>query len=304
MNINKFLAIHNIQIFRNPQTHKFIESTMATTSMYTNMKTDMEHFDYGAPIPNKYKSKTCYVNKSKSNPTRARYQMVAQDESRLRCPYGISKPFEENEQEKDRKSLDMTIDSDVILDILTKLDEQNVQVAHKNALSWFGKQMSIDQIRFMYQPIVRPHKDGKYKPTFRTKVNCNPTAENCTRFFTIREEQGVIKYIARDSSIITNGCQVVPIVEISSLWFSSKTFGMSIDCTDVIVFSGLQRDEFPFQWGDSKPVPMESSDEPSQSERLDSEPICELQSPTAAVDNSSSGRHGSVFVPPAEPYSH
>lgn len=266
-------------------------SAAATTPLFSEMNADMHNFEYGIPIPNKYKSKTSYVTKSPSNPSRPRYQMVGQNEPRLRCPYGISKPFEESEQEKDRKSLDMTIDSEEMKVIFEKLDEQNIQMAHKNSQAWFGRQLPLDQIRFQYQPIVRLHKDGKYKPTFRTKVNCNSTAENCTRFFTIREEKGEIKYVQRDSAIITNGCQVVPICEISSLWFSAKSFGMSIDCTDVIVFSGGQRAEFPFQWGDSKPVPMDESEQQDEASKFAAE-----SNQTAAASSS--------FVPPSEPYGH
>ena len=32
---------------------------------------------------------------------------------------------------------------------------------------------------------------------------------------------------------------------------------MTLECTEVIVFPGAQREEFPFQWGDSQAVPME-----------------------------------------------
>ena len=267
------------------------------TPLFPDVKTDMEHFEYSQPVANKYKSKTSYVTKSKSDPSCPRYQMVGQNEPRLRCPYGISKPFDDTEQEKDRKSLDMTIDSDEMKALFEKLDEQNVQIAHKNSVLWFGRQLPLEQIRFQYQPIVKLDKNGKYKPTFRTKVNCS-SADNCTRFFTIREEKGEIKYIQRDSSIITNGCQVVPICEISTLWFNAKSFGMSINCTDVIVFSGGQRAEFPFQWGDSKPVPMDDAEQQDDASKFAAESNSSTQAGQSASTFTSS------FVPPAEPYGH
>ena len=274
------------------------------TAMYTNIMEDMEQFDYGIPITNKYKSKTSYINKSKNNQSRPRYQMAAQDEQRLRSPYGISKPFDENEQEKDRKSLDLSIDSEALLAILTKLDAHNIQMAHKNCVAWFGKQMPIEHIGFLYRPIVSYDKDRKYKPTFRTKVNVNKNADNCTRFYTIREEDGMTRYIEHDSSIITKGCRLVPICEISSLWFSSKAFGMTLDCTDVIVFSGSQREEFPFQWGDSKAVPMDASSDHHQNTGDVQNGRSTSPTSSAQVQQFGSSSFGSGFVPPSEPFDH
>ena len=260
---------------------------MSSTAMYTSIPTDMQSFLYREPITNKYKSKTAYVNKSASDQSRPRYQMATKDDPRLRAPYGISKPFDEKQQDSDRKSLDMSIESENLLKVLSALDEHNVKVAFENCEKWFGKKLPIEHIRFMYRPIVTPDKNGKYKPTFRTKINTNADADNATRFLLIDESSGQVQYTEKDSSIVTKGSRLVPIVEPSSLWFSSTQFGMTLECTDVIVFPTVTREEFPFQWGDAKPVPMDVDDAAKNAHP-------EVQETSSSTPNG--------WVPPNEPH--
>ena len=98
---------------------------MAAAAIYTSIPQDMVNFVYREPSVNKYKSKTSYVNKSRDDSSRPRYQFAAKDDQRLRAPYGISKPFDEKQQESDRKSLDMTIESDSLLEVLKALDQHH-----------------------------------------------------------------------------------------------------------------------------------------------------------------------------------
>lgn len=250
------------------------------TSMYTTLPTDMLGFVYKEPVLNKFKSRTSYVNKSASQPHRPRYQMSSKDDPRPRAPYGISKPFDDTKQDSDRKSLDISIESDALLEALKALDEHNIQVAYDNCEKWFGKKLHKDFITHMYHPLVMVDKAGKYRPTFRTKINTNADAVNATRFFLIEESGGKVKYTEKDSSIVTKGSRLVPVVELGSLWFSSTQFGMTLECTEVIVFPGVQREEFPFQWGDSQAVPMDED----------------------GAGAEASASHDLDYVPPAEPH--
>lgn len=265
---------------------------MASTGIYTNLPTDMINFVYREPVLNKYKSRTSYVVKSASDPSRPRYQMANKDDLRLKAPYGISKPFDEKQQDSDRKSLDMTIESDALLGVLLAVDEHNVKVAFENCEKWFGKKLPIEHIKFMYRPLVTYDKNKKYKPTFRTKINVNANADNATRFFLVEEKEGKVEYLEKDSSIVGKGSRMVPIVEPASLWFSSTQFGMTLECTDVIVFPGAQREEFPFQgWGPAVPMEVEDS-----ANNTGSGP-----NSTPAPDTSSSAASNG-WVPPSEPH--
>lgn len=253
---------------------------------YTSIPQDKKSFVYKEPVVNKFKSRTSYVNKSKDVLARPRYQMALKDEPQLRAPYGISKPFDDKQSDDDRKSLDMSIESDNLLAVLKDLDEHNINVAFENCERWFGKKLTREHITFMYRPIVTPDKNGKYRPTFRTKINTNAQSDRATRFFYIEEADNKVKYIQKDSAIVTKGCRLVPMVEIGSLWFSSTQFGMTLECTDLIVFPHAQREEFPFQWGETQAVPMDEESAAGQYQREDS----------------AEHRPGQDYVPPMEPH--
>jgi hypothetical protein len=233
-----------------------------STRIYNSITEDCKTFLYKEPVVNKYKSRTAYINKSLDDQTKPRYQLASKDDPRLRAPYGISEPFDEKQKDSERKSLDLSIEFEGLLTGLKALDEHNVNVAFANCEKWFGKKLPIEHLRFMYKPLVTLDKTGKgYKPTFRTKVNLTRGTDNMTKFFVIEEANGKVKYVPKDSNVVTKGCRVVPVVEMASLWFSSTQFGMTLECTELIVFPGVQREEFPFQWGDDVPVPMEAETE-------------------------------------------
>lgn len=264
-----------------------------STRLYTSLAEDCKNFHYKDPVVNKFKSRTTYVNKTRDDQTRPRYQLASKEDPRLRAPYGISEPFDEKQKDTERKSLDLSIEFEGLLVALKAQDEHNIKVAYENCEKWFGKKLPIEHLTFMYKPIVTPDKTGKgYKPTFRTKVNLTRGTDNMTKFFVIEEVDGKVKYVEKDSSVVTKGCRVVPVVEIGSLWFSSTQFGMTLECTELIVFPGVQREEFPFQWGDNTAVPMETESDNSGN-----------------PDNNSSGSShdqnsgSSDYVPPSAPHS-
>ena len=236
------------------------------TRLYTSLAEDCKQFHYKDPVKNKYGSRNAYINKNRDESVRPRYQMAAKTDAHLRAPYGISEPFDEKQKDTDRKSLDITIESDALKNALDALDEHNIKTAFENCEKWFGKKLTMDHIRLMYKPIVTLPKEGKsYKPTFRTKVNLNPNEANATRFFAIEEgENGIVRYVEKDHSVLGKGSGTVPVIEIGSLWFAQTQFGMTLESTEIIVFPTRAREEFPFQWGDDKAVPMDTEETTEQ----------------------------------------
>ena len=280
---------------------------MASTGIYSNIPTDMVNYVYREPAMNKYKSRTSYVVKSTSDPSRARYQMATKEDPRLKAPYGISKPFDEKQQDSDRKSLDLNIESDALLNVLVALDEHNVKVAFDNCEKWFGKKLPIEHIKFMYRPIVTYDKNKKYKPTFRTKINVNANSDSATRFFLVEEKEGQVEYLEKDSTIVGKGSRMVPIIEPASLWFSSTQFGMTMECTDVIVFPGTHREDFPFHgWGQAVPMEVDAAGGKANSTGVVGGGSNGTNTSTAGTNTSTAGTTTSAgangWVPPTEPH--
>ena len=230
-------------------------STQQTpVKMYDCISEDCKKFLYKDPVTNQYGSKTVYINESATSERRPKYQLGNKD-TRLKCPYGISEAYDKTKAEDTtRKSLDISLDNPALKQHLLALDAQNKRVAFENCERWFKRKLTEDQIDFMYQPLVRVDKSGKgYTDTTRTKVNV-ANNERATRFYTLIEKDGETYYRQEGASVIKNGSRIVPVVEIGSLWFNSSQFGMTLDCTDVIVFPSSERGMFDFVGIDAKPI--------------------------------------------------
>ena len=222
------------------------------TKLFTSIPDSLLHFVITNPEKNKYGSRTSYFRLSKENPERPRFQMAASSD-RLEAPYGISDPYDEKNKETDRKSLDISITNDSLTNILNEVDEFILSYAAENCEKWFNKKFSIEQLRFMYRPLVTQPKPGKnYPPTFRTKVNLDKKTKNHTRFFTVEEQDNKVSYTVKDEDVLPKGkkTKVIPIIEFASIWFNTAQFGVTLETTDVIAYCSDERVEFPFNLGE------------------------------------------------------
>lgn len=279
-------------------------STQQTqVKLYKSIPDDCKKFNYKDPVVNKYKSVTVYVQESATSTRRPRYQLTSHEETRLKCPYGISEPFEDSKKNDSRKSLDISIDNPDLKAALLALDEHNKQVAFENCERWFKRPMPKEQIAFMYQSLVRPDRSGKgYTETVRTKVTLD-NSERATRFFTLIENpDGSVSYRQEKSSIIKNGSRIIPIIEVGSLWFTSKQFGMTLECTDVIVFPSTERGAFDFVGFSVKPMDTEN-DTSNQPQKSSDNPISDVPAGFAPHDNNANGATPmDDYQPPSSPH--
>jgi len=275
---------------------------MSTVSLYPTLAADAVNFFYKEPAKNQYGSRNAFINKSREEPITPSYQLVLKDEVRMRAPFGISKGLDEKQNSNpDRKSVDLTIESDVLLAQLRALDKHNVQVASDNSEKWFGKKIPVEIINIanMYKPLVNEgtgDNKGKYRPTLRTKINLDK--DKGTKFYVlVKDAQGKDCYLPKTSDILTPGCTVAPIVKISSLWFNSTQFGCTFDLTKCIVFQNTQDDGFPFQWGDS---PVTLADDTLGAQSQSSVPM-NISNNAAHVEGSVTTDDSHGYVPAANP---
>ena len=84
-------------------------------------------------------AKNCYVSTQKGSNDPAhklRFQLGTYDTEFLRAVYGVSTPFQQGPQQADngRRSLELSLDGDEVLDFLNKLDENTLEKAHQVCL--------------------------------------------------------------------------------------------------------------------------------------------------------------------------
>lgn len=143
----------------------------------------------------------------------------------LRSPFGVSEPI--GGTITDRKTLDLEIDAELAGQIRA-IDAAVVTDAIKRPTEYFGKKLNEAAVLAMHQPLVTI-KEG-YAPTVRTKVKLNRGA-TVVRVFT-----GENKYRRGTLDDVRKGCKVVAQVNMSSVWFASKLFGVSLSVDLLIVW--------------------------------------------------------------------
>ena len=147
----------------------------------------------------------------------------------LNAPFGISEYTPDTGPTK--YSLELSFknhDTDdkikTFMDKVTEIDTFLVEMAVKNSLEWFGKQMSREVVEELYRPLMKPSKQpDKYAPTMKLKIRTFRTDEsklNVEAFSKDKQPFNMDNFVP--------GITTKAIVEVSPLWFVNKQFGTTL----------------------------------------------------------------------------
>lgn len=169
--------------------------------------------------------KVVYINNPANGNSRLRIQIPV-----MSATFGVSRYDDSNGSSS--YSLDLSFkgyDSNdklaAFLDTLKQFDDMIVDAAQKHAQEWFGRDMSEDLVREFYKPLVRDSSQGKYAPMIRLKLT--PYSE----IFDVDQNR------VTDFEYITKGSTCRAIVDVSSIWFINKQFGVSLRVLQAAVVS-------------------------------------------------------------------
>ncbi len=138
----------------------------------------------------------------------------------LRSPFGAS-VYGESE-ETTRLNLDLNLNND-IEKWLRSADDYIVKQASRSSTTLFKKELSEEEVRKTYVPLVR-EKEG-WAPKVRTKVNLNKVRVWSTE----RARREVPERLFKD-------CNLWPKVVVKSLWLmGTGAWGLSLECIDIMI---------------------------------------------------------------------
>jgi len=205
--------------------------------------TDLSKLTYYAPTTNKNGGKVVHVSTvpgSSDWSHKLRFQMSENEQTNLQTAvWGLSSPPSTGGPVADpsRKKLELTIESDALLEFLQELDERNVKTAVEKSPEWFKKTIDEDQVRNMYVPLVKAAQQPGGRPTIVVKVKCDQKAYP-TNVFTMQapSADGTLNYAKGLPDIITRNAKCLVACETVGLWFMSRQFGMSMTATNVMVW--------------------------------------------------------------------
>ena len=151
---------------------------------------------------------------------------IGTKEDPLRAPFGVSEPVGGGYSE--RKTMDLEVDGE-LAGQLKAIDAAVVAEAIKRPNDFFGKKLEEAAIRSMHQPLVTANKE--FTPTVRTKVKVGAKAPTV-----VRVVSGENKFRRGSVEDVNKGCRVMAIVNLSSVWFASKMFGVSLSVDQLVVW--------------------------------------------------------------------
>lgn len=187
---------------------------------------------------------TVYVDQSKSNNKNPQFQLPV-----LTAPFGISQTdhLGNDLPPNRRRNMELDVDSEELRALFDKIDSRVIRAAHENSMSWFKKELSEDDLRrMMYRSSIQENKNGQYKDKLRVKVTPGgPDDKRATRIYVCKPGK---KY-QRNGKMeqVTKGSRVQVIVDVGSVWFAARQFGISLVARHILVWpNDDDEDEFPF----------------------------------------------------------
>ena len=207
---------------------------------------DISTWTYQEPTRNANGGTSVYMTDSRTgrNP---RVQLP-----KCRVPFGLQDGKSENGEPKQttRKNLELDVGDEALRRWAASLDVKNAQFVVDNSQQMFKKEMKLATVEALQRPLAPPPSKPQFNPLMRLKVNTAGRAP--TRVMVVEEEgtaDSPLQWRTGSFTDLTAGCHVVPIVEVSGLWFVSKGFGMTLTATDLLVYPSEDTVEFPFGLG-------------------------------------------------------
>lgn len=202
----------------------------------------MNEWVFKDPQKNSRNGLTLFIDSSSTNMSCPKVQLP-----KCRTPFGVQEK-KPDASEFSRRNLELSADDLKLQEWVGKFDELNIAKAHENSEKWFRKSLSKEALSELYrQCLQKSSKDpDKFAPLVRLKVS--ESGKSPTNVFVVYKdpESGEEKYKRGTVDDINRNAHIVPICEVSGLWFVSKGFGATLVATDILCWPAEEQEDFAF----------------------------------------------------------
>jgi hypothetical protein len=241
------------------------------TYSFRTWEPHVDYFTFSDVKQNKNGGNKVYIKPWKDAFWPARIQCVDLTyDAPLRVPFGISgqrEIIDKNGKKMimgsdERPNLEISFDNAAALEaFMHRIDEAIKRVAAARAHLWFGVEPDmIPLVLKGYKPIVavpkqKPGEAPKdYRPTMRTKMSFYGEEKRDTAVWRVAKRPGGFsppeRVLDRNqiNALLCRNSRVIPIVEITSLWFMQGfSWGATVQLVDVVVLPSEERQRGVFQ---------------------------------------------------------
>ena len=141
----------------------------------------------------------------------------------LSAPFGLSQWDAAVVQ--DRVSLDVHASPEIV-QAITALDESILKYVEANHKKYFGPSSKVEKVREYFRTTIRSHPEGKFEPLCRTKLS-----KSRVKVWNPDKSPG-------DANSIGAHAQVALVCQVRSLYFMNKSWGVTLETTNVMLSEG------------------------------------------------------------------
>ena len=203
--------------------------------LYNKAADCFDELVFSEPTTNRKGGRAVYIYRSENARQAPRVQLCLDGEPKLRAPFGANS-YED--ASTSRLNLTFSIENEELLKFFQDFDSFAQKVAFQQCQTWFKKSLSESEIASMYRPCLTP-SEKNYAPLVRTKVNMTPP--NQVRVWKAQGSQ----LLDGSPADIQRNAKYMPVISISGFWYLSRLFGITLTCTDLVVFPDKSK-VFPF----------------------------------------------------------
>lgn len=226
------------------------------TPLASELIEDMKNWVIQPPRQNQKGGYSSFVNRRPGDISKIRFQTTCQngelpDDIKCVAPFAISEPYDKN-ADANRRNVVLNIKSKHLHAFLAELDRWCLAQAQNNVDVWFGsgkKKVTAEQVEGLYKPLVTASEgkdkngnDKNWGDSFKVKVNVG--GDNKVRVYQQRRDGNAVSV---PPDMLPKQANVVCLVEVTSVWFMPKEFGISLTCTDILFDAHVKSEPAAFR---------------------------------------------------------
>jgi hypothetical protein len=189
------------------------------------------------------KSTSAYINDASGG--KVRMQLP-----RCRVPFGLQESINaasDKEENRSRPNLELDVADPALVAWGDAVNAAAVEYVAANSKELMKKSMKKDFVEQLFRPAITPSRNSEYNPLMRTKVTKNGPYATRVRLVTDAGSSTTpLCHMEGTINDIEKGDEIIPIVEVSNIWFANNSAGITITLVNALLFkkSNDMQDEF------------------------------------------------------------
>lgn len=182
---------------------------------------------------------------------------------RCRVPFGVQEPLNAT-SDKSRPNLELDIADPQLVEWCKEIDQAAIEYVTVHSGELMKREMSIDFVRQLFRPTL-PTPRNDYNPLMRTKITrAGQYATNVRVVTNPGSATTPLRHRAATINEIERGDEVLPVVDINSIWFANNSAGMTISLAHVLVYKKSAEVANIFSVDGVAGIELDTGDAPSQ----------------------------------------